>query len=198
VLILIPLARLHIVNIVTLPTGQRYMLDVAFGGDGATKPLPLISEHVSHNLGTQEIRLIYAPIPPLLDQSQKLWIYQYRNGKDKEWNSFYAFPETEFLHADFEVMNFFASQNTGSVNFQIRTVLVVRFLRGEGEGEGIVGKVMLVAGEVKRNDGGKTGVVLVCESEEERVRALREHFAIELVEEEINGIRGRNVELLGV
>jgi hypothetical protein len=75
-------------------------------------------------------------------------------------------------------------------------VLVIRFLRGRGE-EGIVGKVMLVNGEVKRNDGGKTRLVMVCKSEEERIRALREHFGIELVEEEINGVRGRNVELLG-
>jgi hypothetical protein len=62
---------------------------------------------------------------------------------------------------------------------------------------GIVGKVMLVDGEVKRNDGGRTRVVTVCKTEEERVRALREHFAIELVEEEIQGIRGGIVELLG-
>ncbi len=114
------------------------------------------------------------------------------------WNSFFAFSEIEFLPADFEVMNFFTCQNTGEINFQRRTVLIVRFLRGREEGDGVVGKVMLVAGEVKRNNGGMTSVVLVCKTEEERVKALREYFDIQLVEEEISGIRGRNVELLGV
>jgi arylamine N-acetyltransferase len=189
----------HIVNIVTLPCGSKYVLDVGFGGDGATKPLPLISGHVTSNLGTQEIRLLHSTIPQQMDQSQKLWIYQYRNGRDKEWNSFYAFPETEFLHADFEVMSFYTSQFTGGTNFQTRTVLIVRFLLGErmDGGEEIVGKVMLVNGEVKRNDGGKTRVVMVCKTEEERVRALKEHFEIVLTEEEIAGVKGRNVELLG-
>ncbi|PMD52559.1 uncharacterized protein K444DRAFT_619932 [Hyaloscypha bicolor E] len=97
-------------------------------------------------------------------------------------------------------MSFFTSQSTGETNFQTRTVLIVRFLLGrvgDGKEEGIVGKVMLVNGEVKRNDGGKTRVVMTCKNEEERVNALRKHFEIELTEEEINGIKGRNVELLG-
>jgi arylamine N-acetyltransferase len=188
-------ARVHIVNIVTLASGERWMLDVAFGGDGPTKPLPLISEHVTQNLGAQEVRLIYGTIPQQLEQTQRLWIYQYRNGKDKDWNSFYAFPELEFFQADFEIMNFFTSQSTRS--FQTTTVLIIRFLRGDKEEEGIVGKVMLVNGEVKRNDGGKTGLVLTCTTEKERLKALEEHFEIRLTDEEINGMRGRNEELLG-
>ena len=170
------------------------MLDVGFGGDGATKPLPLIDGHIVQNLGPQEIRLVYGNIPPQTDKTQKLWIYQYRNGKNMEWNSFYSFPEFEFLPQDFEVMNFFTSQSQGETNFQTRTVLIVRFLR---EGERIVGKVMLVNGEAKRNMGGKTEVVMVCATEGERVRALKEYFAITLTEEEKEGVRARNVELLG-
>jgi hypothetical protein len=73
-------------------------------------------------------------------------------------------------------------------------VLIVRFLR---EGESITGKVMLVNGEVKRNLGGKTEVVMVCETEKERVEAIEKYFAITLTDEEIAGVRGRNVELLG-
>ncbi|KAH7348797.1 hypothetical protein BKA65DRAFT_594557 [Rhexocercosporidium sp. MPI-PUGE-AT-0058] len=127
----------HIVNIVTLSTGEKYMLDVGFGGDGATKPLPLISGHITNNLGTQEIRLIHSTIPQQVDQSKLLWIYQYRNAQDKEWNSFYAFPETEFTEADFEVMNFYTSTCTAETNFQTRRVLIVRFLRGFVNGEGL-------------------------------------------------------------
>ncbi|KAH9237290.1 hypothetical protein K456DRAFT_1334957 [Colletotrichum gloeosporioides 23] len=36
------LLRGHIVNIVTFADGSKYHSDVAFGGDGATKPMPLI------------------------------------------------------------------------------------------------------------------------------------------------------------
>ncbi|KAL2064693.1 hypothetical protein VTL71DRAFT_3831 [Oculimacula yallundae] len=188
----------HIVNIVTLPSGEKYMVDVGFGGDGATKPLPMISGHVSTNLGPQEVRLLHSTIPEQVDQSKMLWIYQYRNGKDKEWNSFYAFPEVEFTEADFEVVNYYTSTCMSESMFQTRTVLGIRFLRGVVEGqeeEGIVGKIMLVNGLVKRNDGGKTSVVKVCENEDERVEALREYFGIELTEEERLGVRGRNVEL---
>jgi arylamine N-acetyltransferase len=185
--------RVHIVNIVTLPDGSKYMLDVGFGGDGATKPLPLTSGHIQQNLGLQEIRLVHSTIPQQIDQGKKLWIYQYRNGIDKEWNSFYCFPEFEFLPEDFEIMNYFTSTSQGLTNFQTRTVLIVRFLREE---ERIVGKVMLVNGEVKRNMGGRTEVVKVCKTEQERVRAVEEFFAITLTEKEKEGIKGRNVELL--
>lgn len=71
----------------------------------------------------------------------------------------------------------------------------MRFLKGEGEDDGIVGKVMLVDGEVKRNDGGRTSVVKVCKTEDERVEALREYFGIKLTEEERVSVRGRNVDL---
>ena len=107
-----------------------------------------------------------------------------------EWNSFYAFPEMEFTEEDFKVVNWWTSTSMAETNWQTRRVLVVRFLRGvvekegreeegeEGGREGIVGKVMLVNGEVKRNDGGKTKVVRVCRSEEERVEVLREEFGM--------------------
>lgn len=188
----------HIVNIVTLADGSKYMIDVGFGGDGATSPLPLIPNQPQVNLGSQEVQLAYSTIPPQTT-STKHWIYQYRNKSTQEWNSFYAFPEYEFFPQDFEVMNFFTSQSIGGMNFQTRTVLIVRFLRGENEEERekIVGKVMLVNGEVKRNMGGKTEVVTVCTSEGGRIEALGKYFGIRLTEEEKEGVKGRNVELLG-
>lgn len=94
-------------------------------------------------------------------------------------------------------MSYWTSSSTHKSNFQTTSVLVVRFLKGEGEDEGVVGKVMLVNGEVKRNDGGKTRIVMECKTEDERVEALREDFGITLTEEEKCGVRGRNVELAG-
>lgn len=86
------------------------------------------------------------------------------------------------------------------LSFQTTTVLVVKFLRRKVEGAGedkedIYGKVMLIDGEVKLNRGGRTVVVKVCRTEEERVAALEEYFGIVLVEREMSGIRGWKTEL---
>lgn len=95
-------------------------------------------------------------------------------------------------------------------NFQVRRVLITRFLLGKlrdetekgnengqrhTQREGIVGKIMMVDGEVKRNDGGKTKVVKNCRNEEERVKVFQEFFDMKLTEEEIQGVKGRIVEL---
>jgi len=69
----------HIVNIVTLSDGSRWTVDVGFGGDGATRPLPLVEGHVTRNLGTQDVRLVRDFIPEQTQRSdpeRKLWIYQ--------------------------------------------------------------------------------------------------------------------------
>lgn len=87
-------------------------------------------------------------------------------------------------------MSFYASRSPRS--FQTGTVLVIKFLMWEG---GIYGKVMMADGVVKRNTGGRTEVVRVCGSEDERVDALRAYFGISLTPEERLGIRGRDVEL---
>ena len=191
---------MHIVNIVTLDDGSRWMVDVGFGGDGASKPIPLVEDHVTRNIGTQDIRLVRDFIPSQTERTpeRKLWIYQYRNAAEKPWNSFYAFSDlVEFLPADYHIMNWY----TGSCpdSFQTFTALVVMFLRRPnndvpGDDE-IYGKRMLVDGVVKENLGGKTNVVQECNTEAERVEALRVWFGIELTDEEISSIRGWHTEL---
>lgn len=196
---------MHVVNIVTFESGEKYMVDAAFGGDGATKPLRLVHNEPIPNIGTQEIRLMHDWIPSQTQRTEKTknWIYQYRNGPEKEWNAFYAFPEFEFSEADFNVMNCFTGSSPES--FQTFTVLIVKFLRrpvlenGTGEQnfdvEEIFGKRMLVNGMVKENLGGRTRVVKECVSEAERIEALKEYFDIELNEEEIDGIKGWVTEI---
>lgn len=181
---------MHCVNIVTFENGEKYSVDVGFGGDGATKPLPLKSGHAVRNLGTQEIRLLYDSLPEASDPDHKVWIYQYRNTIHQDWNSYYAFPEFEFFQPDLEAMNYWTVNFASS--FQRFQTLVVKFLR---DGEEIIGKVMLADGKIKRNMGGKTELLLECKNEGERVRALKEYFDISLSEEEIQGIRGTGTEL---
>jgi arylamine N-acetyltransferase len=184
----------HIVNIVTFPTGEKYVVDEAFGGDGPTLPMLLTTNNVTTNLGTQQVRYMDEPLEQLTTD-QKFWIYQYRNGVDKEWNSFYAFTEQEFLFQDFDVMSWFTSTN-GAVSFQTTTILIVKFLRnGDEVGSRINGKIMLVNGAVKKNLGGRTELLMTCETEQERIEALESVFEITLSEEEKEGIRGYATEL---
>ena len=187
-------------NIVTLQDGTRWMVDVGFGGDGATRPTPLIDGHVTCNIGTQDIRLTRDFIPSQTERTseRKLWIYQYRNSPEKPWNSFYAFSDqVEFVPADFNVMNWY----TGSApeSFRTFTVLIVKFLRrlkeDGSEEEEVYGKRMLVNGVVKENLGGKTTVVQECRTEGERSQALKEWFGMELMAEEGEGINGWGTEL---
>jgi hypothetical protein len=160
---------------------------------------------IHRNLGSQDVRLIHDHLPKQRLLEPKVWIYQYRNGAEKEWNSFYSFLEIEFFQEDFEVQNWWASAKT----LHRWTVLVVRFLRegepikyphedweGGSESEiNIVGKVMLVNNVVKINMGNKTKVVYQFDSEEQRLCALWEYFGIHLTEEEIHSIHSWDMAL---
>lgn len=166
-------------------------MDAAFGGDGPTSPLPLISGQITKNLGSQEVRLIYDNMPKQTRKGQKVWIYQYRNAADKPWNSFYSFAELEFFQDDFEVINRFTSWDA----VQKRSFVVVKFIRnGETAGlpllEGevlektddvfVAGKIMMVNNVVKLNMGGRTRVIDSFETQEGRFEALKKWFSIYL------------------
>ncbi|KAH7305788.1 hypothetical protein B0I35DRAFT_443292 [Stachybotrys elegans] len=195
----------HIINIVTFPDGSKYHVDVAFGGDGATMPMPLIDGLIHPNLGTQHIRLVRDWVPRQVHRSEetKLWIYQYRNREDAEWNSYYSFPGIEFMDHDWGVVNWWINTNPDS--HQRKNALVIKFLRRRKEIEHgaqasedyeIYGKRMLVNEVFKENLGGKTQVIAICKSENERCSALEQYFGIRLSEDEKEGIRGYITELV--
>ncbi|KUI59149.1 Arylamine N-acetyltransferase [Cytospora mali] len=193
----------HVVLIIELKPlsdgqeAEKYACDVAFGGDGPTVPMPLKTGVVTRNLGTQEIRFAQEFLP--MSRKHKFWIYQYRNGPEKPWNSFYVFNETEFLDPDFNVISYWTSQ---APTFQKTTVIIVKFVLKKGDHADaenkIAGKLMLVNGTVKRNMGGKTEVVEECSNEPQRLKALENWFDITLTEEEISGIKGYVTELRDV
>lgn len=200
--------RTHINNIIYLPDGTKYSADVAFGGDGPTAPLRMDDKASIHqNLGSQQVRLIHDTIDKQQLTETRLWIYQYRNGQDREWNSFYSFSELEFFQEDFEVQNWWACAHT----LHRWTVLVVRFLRdgepvefpvkhnydmgAESSNIEIAGKVMLVNNVIKVNMGGRTTVLHELGNEEERISALRTYFGIELSDTEMSSINGWDMSL---
>lgn len=192
--------RVHIVNIVTLPDNSRWVMDASFGGDGPTQPMPLVEGAEWVNMGTQDARLIkdFIPGQTELTSGRRLWIYQCRNSRDQPWTSFYSFSHSvEWLPADFEISNCYTG--TSPRSFQTTTVLIVKFLLRESKtsstGEEIYGKRMLVNDVVKENPGGKTKVLKELRTENERVKALKEYFGIDLTTEEREAIEGFQTEI---
>ncbi|KAJ5410913.1 Arylamine N-acetyltransferase [Penicillium crustosum] len=136
--------RAHIVNIVRLSSGVQYRLDVAFGGDGPTSPLLLISGQYGYTIIA--MLRISCGIPTI---------------RLRNWS---------FVQHDFEVMNRFTSWET----VEKHNFVVVKFIRnGETAGLPllksemlentndvfVVGKIMMVNGVVKLNMGGRTRVI---------------------------------------
>jgi arylamine N-acetyltransferase len=181
--------RSHMINIVTIPDGQKYMLDVGFGNDGPTRPLPLSHGVVSQGILPQELRLVRENLAQNTDPDQMLWIYQRRYSPKDEWTSVYCFTELEFLPQDYEVMNFWTSQSRRS--WFTYGIIVVKMIM---ENETLIGTLILDGEVVKRRIRGSTEK-WICKTEDERVEALKTWFKIELTQDERAGIRGLVTEL---
>ena len=179
------------VNLVTV-SGKKYMVDVGFGGNGATAPLPLEEGTIHERLGQSEMRLVKTKIPEQTDASQKLWIYQIRHTRQSEWEPTYCFAETEFLPQDYEMMNFWTSQNRKS--FFTYAILMAKLVMEEGK---LVGTVTMRDAVAKRRVGDEAVEMRTCKTEEERLEVLRDWFGIRLTLEEERGIRGTVTELKG-
>ncbi|KAK2591993.1 hypothetical protein QQS21_010329 [Conoideocrella luteorostrata] len=179
----------HMLNIVTI-AGTRYLVDVGFGSNGPTCPLPLAENRIVVNVGQQEMRLQYKGIPDLTQTSQKLWVYQFRNGADQPWLPSYAFSEMEFTPNDFAMMNHFTS--THRTSWFTYLVVCVKMVLEEGE---IVGDITLFGNEVKKRVGDNSELLALCGSEEQRIAALEEFLHVKLDAAERNGIHGMITEI---
>lgn len=168
------------------------MVDVGFGGNGATAPLPLREDDIHERIApSSEMRLARANIKQCTDASQRLWLYQARDTSGAEWQTQYCFTETEFLPRDYEMMNFWTSQSRTSIFTQ--AILMSKTVMRDGK---VVGAVTMFNGKVKR----KVGDVVeecCCMTEKERLKVLREWFGVRLAGEEERGIRGLVTELKG-
>lgn len=211
----------HVVTVVEFGA-ERWVTDVGFGGDGMTAPLPLLHNveggNEYRNLGSQEVRVTRGLYPGAVSggEGNLVWFYEYRNRAEDEWNRYFAFGDREASRWDLEGANYWVSSHPES--FQRKQILVVKFLRDScednwkkglieaadgGDSSAIVipevetgGKIMLADGVVKRNLGGKTDIVKICRTEEERVQALKDYFGITLSEDERQGIKGFETALV--
>lgn len=177
----------HMVNIVTIEE-QQYLVDVGFGGAAPSSgPLLLEDGHEAVQVKPQTLRLRYTNIPDNTSSRLKMWLFEVRHSEEKAFLPCYCFnTDVEFLPADFKVMNHYTS--TSRTSFFTYKILVVKVFMGE---DGDVGGMYIMSdGKVKKRANGVAEDIVACKSEEERVRALKEHFGIELSEVEKGAITG--------
>lgn len=84
------------INIVKIE-GQRYLVDVGFGHEEPTRPLPLISGHTCQGIGLQSWKLEYMKTTQHTDASQRTWVFSHRDSDEAAWIPGYSFTEIEFF-----------------------------------------------------------------------------------------------------
>ena len=170
------------------------MIDVGFGGDCPTAPIPLIdSVGGARNLGDQYVRLKLHGSPQGKGPDAPLWVYQAQDGPEMAWKNFYCFSEIEFLPQDLEIMSFYASTHPES--YLTRAVVALKY---EREGHDIKRKIILRDAEVTSQAsrlGQDKERLHVLKTEAERVHVLASLFGLHLTPEEIDSIKGLPTEL---
>jgi arylamine N-acetyltransferase len=181
------------VNIVTI-NGQRYLVDVGFGSNGAPHPVPLEDGHEFVGVAPTRGRLQYRNLEFHTDPSQRVWVYSVQENETAPWTDMYHFVETEFMAGDFEVMNL--RTMTTPQSFFVQSVMCMCTILSK-EKEEPVGLLILHRDYVKRRMGAESEIIEQLKSEEQRVKALEKYFGIVLSPKEQRGIRGLASELRG-
>ena len=190
----------HIINLATI-AGKKYLLDSGFGGQGPSRPLALDHGVESTHVVPAQMRLMHEPLPKNLDQSQKVWIYQYRYDQNHDWTPMYCFVDFEFTPNDVGSMNFAPWLNRAS--FFTHKVVCARFTTdrefdsagGPGSpsedalaGE-VDGSITINHDTLKWRKDGKKIVEIPFMKDEDRVDALRKYFGIHLTDQECEAIK---------
>ncbi|KAJ5884459.1 hypothetical protein N7504_012031 [Penicillium tannophilum] len=181
----------HMILIVVVD-GEKYMVDVGFGNNCATAPLPLREGATATHIGASEMRLIRDSLIEFIDKEQKVWIYQTRYNPTSVWVPNICFSDVEFLPQDFAMINFSVSQKRTSWFGQI--FVCMRMIMDPSEKQ-IVGQYVMSGKEVKKRVHGQTEILQILHNEEGRVKALAKYFDMSLRQSEIQGIQGLTSEL---
>jgi arylamine N-acetyltransferase len=180
--------------------GTKYLIDVGFGSNGPTAPVPLVQNHTRVKVLPENAEMLtrqHIPDNTHKGDAQLLWVYNFRFSNDSPWLPAYCFSEVEFLPADFVTMNFFVSRSPAS--WFTYSVVCLKFLMREGSGPGgeeMVGDLTLFGNELRKREMGKASEkVCEIESEEDRVSALQRYLGVKLSQPERDGIRGMMTSL---
>ncbi|KAI9829449.1 MAG: N-terminal acetyltransferase [Phylliscum demangeonii] len=179
----------HMVIIATL-NGSKYLVDVGFGANAPTRPMPLVDGVMCNGVWPQSQRLQWTNLPENTDSSQRLCVLQYRNSDDLPWLFAYCFHQLEWLPQDFAMLNYAVStQKTSFMTYRLFCVQTIL------EEETVVGVIILAGEIIKRRYKGRAEVLMTCGSERQRVEALEKWFDIRLTAEEQRGIKGMVSEI---
>ncbi|TKA74347.1 hypothetical protein B0A55_05511 [Friedmanniomyces simplex] len=196
----------HMVNLVTIE-GRKYLLDGGFGSQGPSRPLAVREGEVGSQVEPAGMRVVYEPIPQMLDQSQKVWIYQHRYDETKDWVPMYCFTDLEFIDTDIVSMNFAPWLNPQT--FFTHKVVAVRFTTssepdehpGSPREEALEGEIdaslTLNQDVVKWRRRGRKVIEVRFTTDGERQEALEKYFGIVLAEEDREAIKGTAAEVGG-
>jgi arylamine N-acetyltransferase len=179
------------VNIVSIGS-KRYLVDVGFGSNGPTHPIPLEDGHEFLNIAPARGRLQYRKLDEHTDASQRVWVYSAQENEQAPWKDMYSFVEIEFFPGDFEVMNL--RTMTAPQSFFVQSVMCMWTLLDEKK-DNAVGSLILHRDYIKRRMGAESEILERFETEGQRVRALEKYFSIRLSPEEQRGIQGLASEL---
>jgi arylamine N-acetyltransferase len=180
------------VNLVTIGD-IKYHVDVGFGGNGPVVPMKLDKAgEVQEHIFPATARLQWRNIPGNTDPNQRLWVYEHKIDNNSDFQPIYCFTELEFLPSDYAIMNYFTS--TSPRTFFTRVIVAEKKIVGE-DGETLVGSLIMGNSDLKWRVRGQKDREIKFECEEDRIKALADHFGIELSLVEKEGIRGLPSEL---
>lgn len=177
-------------NVVTIDD-HRYLVDVGYGADGPTSPVPLESNLVVDGLPNQTLKLEHKRLSQHKDADSRVWIYSVKRDSG-EWTEIYHFLDVEMFGPDFDVLNHW---NMVRSSFA-QTVVVQRFIADENSPDRkLIGSMLLLREQLKLRTKEKEEVIQTLKTESERIAVLHKHFDIVLDQEQQNAIAGRDNEL---
>ncbi|KAK7525202.1 uncharacterized protein IWZ02DRAFT_468938 [Phyllosticta citriasiana] len=184
----------HAICLVTIGL-YNHVVDVGFGPNGPTRPMRVdknTSETTSAQIAPAHMRLAWKNIEGNTDPNQRLWVYQYRRNHDSAWQDLYCFSEMEWLHQDFQLINYYTS--TSPRSWFTQTVICSKMVIDSPENPELIG-AMILQNELTMCIHGRVESQQVFKSEEDRLGALDKVFGIALTKSEQDGIKGLVTEI---
>lgn len=153
------------------------------GARGPIVVLPLIHGYTVTSVAPAHVRLLHGCIPEnlYLDPSSELWRLESRSDRKSLWIPTYAFGESEFFQADYEVMNWYCFTNPRS--WFVHDVVATRLALDDAEEEAI-GTITFARNTFRRTRHGKLELSYRSNNEKERADILETQFHIQLTLEE--------------
>ncbi|GAB1312330.1 N-terminal acetyltransferase [Madurella fahalii] len=179
----------HLLNLVVIG-GDKFLVDVGFGPNNPVKPLKLDkSSLITESIAPASLRLSYKNIQANTQADQRLWVLEHRINSDSEFEELYCFTETEYLPRDLDAMNWHVS--TYPKSWFTQQVICSRMTLDKDR---IIGVVILQR-DIKWRKDGRISDRKQFHCEEDRIKALKEFFGIDLDDAEREGIRGMVSEI---